>query len=123
MPATPVKFPVDFEEKVKRPPAPGGDGYPYQLSAKDLMDNYKMAALLVDDTAIGGLKLKETLKNGTRSVALDGTLDGMLPAGSAGDMLYHDGSTWTVLAAPSASGTFVLGTVDGSLQWMTTEEC
>lgn len=35
------KLPVDFEERVKRPRPANGVGYPYQISAKDLMDNFK----------------------------------------------------------------------------------
>lgn len=34
------KLPVDFEKKVKQPPPVDGKGYPYQLSAKDLMANF-----------------------------------------------------------------------------------
>ena len=35
------KLPHDFEKKVRMAPAVGGKGYPYQLSAKDLMDNFR----------------------------------------------------------------------------------
>jgi hypothetical protein len=35
-----MPLPVDFEERVRRPPAVNG-GYPYSISAKDLMDNFK----------------------------------------------------------------------------------
>lgn len=125
MPSEPVKFPVDFEKLAKTPPAPGGAGYPYIISGKDMMDDYNAAALLVDDSAVGGLQLKETRENGKRTVVLSGEIEEGtgLPDGGAGDMLYHNGSGWTILPAPSSTGTFVLGTVDGSLQWMTTEEC
>jgi hypothetical protein len=33
-------LPVDFEAKVKLPGSGGGTGYPYQISAGDLMDNF-----------------------------------------------------------------------------------
>lgn len=35
------RLPVDFEAKVKAPPPANGNGYPYQISAKDLMDNFR----------------------------------------------------------------------------------
>lgn len=92
----PVKFPVDFEEKVKAPPAVGGGGYPYQISAKDLMEDFTTAALQVDDTPVGGLQLVETREKGKRTVALAGSLTegGALPSGSEGDYLYHNGTAW-----------------------------
>ena len=48
-----INLPVDFEEKVKLPPRVNGISYPYQISAKDLMDNFKYAAIQVD--AFSGL--------------------------------------------------------------------
>lgn len=39
-----IRLPVDFEERVRRPPVVGGAGYPYLISAKDLMDNFKALA-------------------------------------------------------------------------------
>jgi len=81
------KLPVDFEERVKRPRPANGIGYPYQISAKDLMDNFHY----LED-------------------------HGGLPAGTAGDMLYHDGSAWVVLYADTAapSGTINILTQDGT---------
>lgn len=79
------KLPVDFEKKVKQPPPADGKGYPYQMSAKDLMANFKF-------------------------------LLSLLPEGSSGDMLYHDGTEWVLLASPSASASApVLLSHDGSL--------
>jgi len=87
------KLPVDFEKKVKQPPPVDGKGYPYQLSAKDLMRNFTY-------------------------------LLGLIPDGStSNDLLRWNGSEWEILTAPAATGTFVLGVVDGSMQWMETEEC
>jgi hypothetical protein len=43
-----MKFPIDFEQKVKEPPQIDGRLYPYQISAKHLMDNFRFAALQVD---------------------------------------------------------------------------
>lgn len=69
------KLPVDFEEKAKMPPSANGTGYPYRISAHDLMKNFTLAALDVDITwyenqSVGNhmgrkLKLPEVPQNGT----------------------------------------------------------
>ncbi len=70
-----MKLPVDFEQKVKLPPLVNGRSYPYQISAKDLMDDFKYAALQVDDVVVDGLQLVETIAgDGTRTVKLDGEI-------------------------------------------------
>jgi hypothetical protein len=45
-----MNLPVDFEQKVKLPPAVNGRSYPYQISARDLMQDFRYAALQVDET-------------------------------------------------------------------------
>ena len=87
------KLPVDFEQKVKSPPPVGGRGYPYQLSAKDLMTNFRF--------------LSDIIPEGTND----------------NEILYFSGNRWQILQAPSGNGTFVLGAVDGKLTWMDTEAC
>jgi hypothetical protein len=82
-----MKLPVDFEEKVKLPPPVNGAGYPYQLSARDLMDNFKYAALQVDTES--GLA-EEIRYDGTRIVSFDGN---------------------------GASGSRTLRDVDGNIAW------
>lgn len=47
-----IELPVDFEERVRRPPVVGGAGYPYRISAKDLMDNFR--ALAEAEGSVGG---------------------------------------------------------------------
>jgi len=88
-----AKLPVGFEEKVKQPASPNGKGYPYQLSAKDLDANFKYL------------------------------LGRLMEGVSVNDTLYWDGNTWNILPSPSSTGTHVLGCVDGSMQWLSTEEC
>ena len=62
-------FPVDFEKKAKSPPPANGAGYPYRISAKDLMDNYKFAALKVEkDTS--SLRLEIEVKKNERTLKL-----------------------------------------------------
>jgi hypothetical protein len=60
-----MKFPIDFEQKVKEPPQIDGRLYPYQISAKHLMDNFKFAALQVDSKS--GLT-ETTSSSGTRTI-------------------------------------------------------
>lgn len=93
-----MEFPANLEQKAKLPPPPNGKGYPYQLSAKDLMDNFKFAALEVDDSKAGGIALKQTVTNGQRKISI-------------------------VIPAMPTTGTHVLGAVNGVLQWIETTEC
>ena len=121
-------LPVDFSEKAKIPPAVGGAGYPYRISAKDLMQDLVYAAIDVDTTAhSSGLSLTESKTTGQgghagRKISLTGTLD-TLPTGVVGNILYHNGTEWIALANPSGSGTSVLGHNGTSAFWLTTSEC
>ena len=107
-----VSIPVDFEAKVKSAKSASGGGYPIQISAADLMKNFKYAAL---DAEAGIIK-----ENGdSRMLAIPA------PSGS-NKILGCEGTTMSwkddIPAAP-ATGTHVLGCVDGMLQWIATEEC
>lgn len=86
-------LPVDFEEKVRLPAAVGGAGYPYRISARDLMLNFRF------------------LMNQMPEPANDN------------DMIILSGGKWVILDAPSSSGTHVLGCVGGDVQWLATSEC
>lgn len=89
-----TRLPVDFETKVKQPREASGGGYPVQLSAADIMKNFVHAALDADPTLI-----EQTTGQGG-----------------------HPARKLKIPAVP-ASGTHVLGAVDGALQWIATEEC
>lgn len=89
-----MTLPVDFEYKLKSPPSANGAGYPVQISAADLMRNFVYAALDVDPSLIN----QTTVQGG------------------------HPARKLKIPAVP-ASGTHVLGAVDGTLQWIATEEC
>jgi hypothetical protein len=121
-------LPVDFSEKAKIPPAVGGAGYPYRISAKDLMQDLVYAALAVDtDEHSSGLSLAESKTTGQgghagRKISLAGTLD-TLPTGVQGNILYHNGTEWIALSNPSGSGTSVLGHDGTSAFWLDTSEC
>jgi hypothetical protein len=116
-----MNLPVDFVKKVQLPPTAGGKGYPYQISARDLMTNFKAVALAIDPVPACGLYLQEVVEGETRTIQLAGTLDGAcLDAGSSeGD----PPSTNYGYPTPPSTGTYVLGSIDGVVQWIETEEC
>jgi hypothetical protein len=93
MAAEPEKLPVDFEAKAKLPPPANGAGYPYQLSAADLMQNFNYL-------------LKRVPKGRSK-----------------GDILYWNGTAWTILPAPGGSTMNVLTCTAGALAWTETEGC
>jgi hypothetical protein len=87
-------LPVDFEERVKRPKSNNGGDYPYAIKARDLMQNFVYAAINVDETLI-----EDTTGQGG-----------------------HRQRRLKIPAVPS-TGTYVLGAVGGTIQWIATEEC
>lgn len=89
-----MTLPVDFEEKARQAKQASGGGYPVQLSAADLMRNFVHAAIDADPSLI-----EQTTGQGG-----------------------HPARKLKIPAAP-ATGTHVLGAVDGVLQWIATEEC
>jgi hypothetical protein len=124
------RLPVDFSEKAKIPPAVGGAGYPYRISAKDLMQDLVYAAIDVDTTAhSSGLALSESKTTGQgghagRKISLTGTITiESLPDGVQGNILYHNGTAWIALANPSGSTTSVLAHDGTSAFWLETTEC
>jgi hypothetical protein len=88
-----ITFPVDFENKVKSAKSAEANGYPTQISAGDLMKDFAMAALDADDSLI------ETVRIGA-----------------------YESRKLKIPAVPGG-GTFVLGAVNGTMQWIATEEC
>lgn len=116
-----MTFPVDFEAKLKAPASASGGGYPTQLSAAELMKNFAFAALDADESLIEsasgsggrpGRKLKiPAIPPGESPLALTAT-GGSLSWAAAGG-----------IPTPPASGTHVLGAVNGALTWIATEAC
>ena len=106
--------PINFDDLVKAPKKATSEGYPYQLSSKDLMRNFVFATLQVESyhieaaQGLGGYTARK--------------LKIFPPIPSEQSVLIAiDGSpTW--LSAPT-SGTYVLGSVTGTLTWISTEEC
>ena len=113
-----INLPINFDEKVKMPGDAGGTGYPYRISAKDLMSNFEYAALDADDSWI---ESASTSTGQGRKLKLPA-----VPGGGETQNLSSVGGaiSWTPgLPALPTSGTYVLGCVDGTLQWIETEEC
>ena len=90
----PANPPVSFQQAIQQPANPGLGGYPYQIRASDLDKNFVFATLDVDESLIESI------------------------TGTGG----HPQRKLKIPAVPG-SGTHVLGVVDGSLQWIATEEC
>ena len=119
-------------------------GYPYQIRASDLDKNFVFATLDVDpslidiSTGAGGHKKRklkipalpsgDSAKNLTATGARLSWEPGMPkpPDGTSPQNLTAVGETisWTPgIPELPATGTHVLGCVDGALAWIETEEC
>jgi hypothetical protein len=88
-----LKLPVNFEEKAKLPASANGTGYPYRISASDLMKNFTYAAL-------------------------DAHEDWIEEVGAS----QYPGRKLKLPQLPG-SGTHVLACIDGEIQWIETESC
>jgi hypothetical protein len=86
--------PVSFQTLAQTAGNPAAGGYPYQLKASDLDKNFVFATLDVDDSLV------------------------QATTGQGG----HLARKLKIPTVPGG-GTFVLGAVDGALQWIATEEC
>jgi hypothetical protein len=89
-----VKIPVDFQALVQGPRGVNGSDYPYSIKATDLMKNFVYAALDADESLIE----ESTGQGGYKSRRLK-------------------------IPAVPTEGTYVLGAVGGTIQWIATEEC
>ena len=85
-----------FEELKKNKPAPGSNGYPVALKAVHLDENFLRSTLIKSNQDPPLYDLEYT-KDGTRITR--------------------------ILPEPPASGTHVLGAIDGAIQWIATEDC
>jgi hypothetical protein len=133
MPANP---PVSFQREIQQPGSPGSGGYPYQIRALDLDKNFVFATLDIDSsfiesiTGTGGHPQRrfkfpvgtvnnELLRWNAEANAWEafgrGTSDGQLLVAQSGG--------WVPFTAPPETGTHVLGSIGGVLQWIATEEC
>ena len=90
----PANPPISFQQAIQQPANPISGGYPYQIRASDLDKNFVFATLDADASLIESI------------------------TGTGG----HTQRRLKIPAVPG-SGTYVLGAVDGALQWLATEEC
>jgi len=121
-----MSLPVNFEEKVKLPAAVGGAGYPYRISAKDLMQNFVFASVIVDASTKEGFRngIKEVISSGQGGHSQRKIYTEAFPENpSPGDLMYYDGSEWVSLAAPSGEGMHVLSHNGTLPSWVATEDC
>ena len=125
-----MKFPVDLEEKVRQPTRADGKGYPYRLSARDLMANFVFASVDVPAEKPvfpfdipNGIMVESRVGPGghqQRQIYAEPFPDDP----SQGDLMYFDQtlSRWVKLANPG-TGFFVL-THNGDVpSWSATSEC
>ena len=107
-----LSIPVDFTTLTGKANESGG--YPTQINAADLQKNFVYCALdTADDlveasTGPGGMA--------TRKLKI-------LPGNKQGQFLYWNGKEYAPFSQPPSSGTWILGAVDGEVDWLATEEC
>lgn len=97
-----MALPVDFRQKVRLPPAAGANGYPYSISADDLMKNF----LYLDFDAVNQQPLRIEVVNE-----------------DAWGPVVRKSVRIAGFPPPPESGTHVLGSVNGVLQWIETTDC
>ncbi len=117
-----TKPPISFSQKASATKSQAG-GYPIQISAKDLDANFCYATIeisekspqgspqpfLVDEiTGDGGNTQRRLLFN---------------PPPPSTDAVFSMSGGALLWLQPPTTGTYVLGAVNGSLQWLATEEC
>ncbi len=111
--------PISFEALAKQANSAKAGGYPYQLKGKDLDQNFVFATLQIEEslvtttTGAGGHMARKLKIPGIR-----GGSDDLALVANGGTLAWK-----SVIPKAPNSGTFVLGAVNGTLQWIETEEC
>jgi len=139
-------LPIDFEEKVRLPPPANGLGYPYRISANDLMQDFVYASPIIEDktptgkkngilvteaTGQGGKKARKISCTYVPEAFTKGALlawDGeqwkaLAPPNKKGAIIFWNGSFWSSLPPAAGEGTSVLSCTGGNLSWIETESC
>lgn len=114
-----ASLPVDFQEMAQRARGQTASDYPYAIKSTDLMKNFVYSALDADQTLI-----EESIgQGGHKSRRLK--IPAVPSSGTPQNLTATNGSlTWAEgIPTPPASGTHVLGSVGGELQWIATEDC
>jgi hypothetical protein len=94
------KPPLSFAALAKTARNPSSGGYPYTLKGEDLDKNFVFAVSEYDESDFEVTGIPGSGGHQTRKIALKNTIP-----------------------TPPASGTHVLGLVNGALAWIATEEC
>jgi hypothetical protein len=114
--------PVSFSQKASASKTSAG-GYPIQISARDLDANFAYATLEASDTSPQGNQQPFSIDEITGPSGHAQRRLIFKPAAPAKDAVFAVlGGALVWLQAPD-SGTHVLGSVDGLLSWIATEEC
>lgn len=119
-------LPVNFQNKLKAGAAADGTGYPYQISASDLMKNFVYAAVEAPASIVGGVRNGIKITNTTgegghsgRAIFAEAFPENAQP----GDVMVYDGAGWVIVSAPSGSGVHVLSRSGSNVSWLATEGC
>lgn len=105
-----------FADDLRKKPPRGSNEPPVGIRAQNLDENYTKVSL-VNGEGDPPLYEVEYTKDGTR-------IKRLLPDGkNKGDLLYWDGSKWSILAARESETLLVLTLQNGNLAWTETEDC
>jgi hypothetical protein len=116
--------PVQFSEKIKAARPANGAGYPVQISAWDIDEDFYFATPELPTTTPDGRVNLLSEDTTTTDGHVQRRFYAKLPAGTATNQLLRwDGTEWVPFTEPPTSGTYVLGSIDGALTWIDTEEC
>jgi hypothetical protein len=107
------QFPVNFTQLAASASDPQAGGYPYRIKGSDLMKNYVHATLDVVDELVEEVAGQE----GTSMRRL------RISAPAGVNILYYWNGTTLISTGVPPTGTSVLGCVEGTIQWIATEEC
>ena len=123
-----VSLPVDFVAKAQTAAKPGASGYPYTLSAADLMANFHAATLDATSVVNGTAQPFSTQEVAVGPNQKQRTLQLNPPPpvdGKSYIFSFVGGAfVWRELpTSPDEEGTFLLGSESGVLKWIATEEC
>ena len=114
--------PISFSEKASASKTSAG-GYPIQISAKDLDENFAYATMEISDTSPQGNAQPFSVDEITGPSGHTQRRLIFKPAAPSKDAVFAVvGGALAWLQVPD-SGTYVLGAVDGALAWVATEEC
>jgi hypothetical protein len=112
-----MTFPNMFSTLVAQGGNPAAGGYPYQIRAEDLDKNFVMAALDADATLVQ--EFVGANGHQGRRLKIPPIIEGNnVLASEDGEMSWK-----AYFPDPPNEGTYVLGAIDGVIQWIATEEC